>query len=100
MGAEKSELFVNLLQSKFILNSSSDLPEVNDTIQNLNTSQSNYFTTPSIIQNIISLQSRTIAPKKDKITKYAAIKFLSKNYTLVLAKIFNSCLKIFYFSKS
>jgi hypothetical protein len=96
---DKAELHAESLAAQFSLNPGQPITEVIDKIKELkltNITQSNLFTTPGTIQNIIKKLPKKKAPGDDNITN-TALKHLPPSKILTLTKIFNSCLKICYF---
>jgi hypothetical protein len=91
-------LIADSLERQFHTNPGPDLPDVithNQSLFDHNT-QSNLFTTPGTIQNIIRDLRKNKAPGDDLISN-TALKFLPNNILLSLTQIINSCFRICYF---
>lgn len=96
---DKAELHAESLADQFSPNPGQPLTEVSDKFQELKANiitQSNLFTTPGTIKNIIKKLPKKKAPGYDNITN-TALKLLPPSKILTLTKIINGCLKICYF---
>lgn len=96
---DRAELIADSLKLQFQTNPGPEMPEVKDhyhSLQNLNITNSNLFTSPGSIQKIINDLPKKKAPGDDLITNIA-LKFLLNNILLSLTQIINSSFRICYF---
>jgi len=95
--SDLAELIADSLERQFQTNPGPDIPEItthHQTLQNLNITKSNLFTTPGTIQNIIRNLHKKKAPGDGLITN-TALKFLPNNILISLTQ--SSSFRICYF---
>lgn len=97
----KTELFANSMERQFIANPGKDLPEIRQSIREINDikSKSNLFTTPGEVWSIIKKLPSAKAPGHDNIPN-KALKHLSTNFIIRLSNLFTACLRHSYFPSS
>ena len=96
---DRAELIADSLERQFQSNPGPDLLDVtahSQSLKDLKITNSNLFTTPGTIQNIILNLRKKIAPGVDLITN-TALKFLPNNILLRLTQIINSAFRLCYF---
>lgn len=93
----KTALFFNLTNQCL-----TDIPEVTTyttKVNNINITNSKFFTTPGTVQNIINKLPMKKSSSLDQVTN-TALKYLPLNLIMSLTKIINGYLRISYFSSS